>query len=169
MIGIPCLLTYIYQIIASSFSIGTKEAEARIGYLCDGVRRNTKTNALYHFYFALRMIITVSVLVFLDEFPYFQCVILLWLTFGWKLYLISCKPLLTYKMELFNEVCIYSSTHIAMIMLVKTSVNTWNMLGWGLIGFSSLNVTVNVGVLIISQLMLIVDKYKSMKALKNSN
>jgi len=73
---------------------------------------DTKQRGLFTFYFLMRRIITVIVLMYMIEFPYFQSAILLVLSISNYSYIISVKPFpckCQNRIEMFNETAIYLS------------------------------------------------------------
>ena len=112
---------------------------------------------LFHMLFLLRRLATMSVLVLLSDFPYFQIVILLVLSQIQMMYLLDCSPLATKKQNkivFFNEISTYLVIHISFHFLNPIMDNVLKQsLGWLIIGLISLNILVNL-IFVVSNFIL---------------
>jgi len=83
-------------------------------------------------------------------------------------YLLGSRPLVSFKMEVFNEICIYLCTYNVMLFLLDVDTQTSIVLGWSLNAGASFNILSNIGGIVVSMLLLLLKKRNSLKRRKNS-
>ena len=138
------------SIIKASGQNTTKAIKIRAQFhiFIEGVVREKAGQSMFHFFFIARRLVSAAVLVFLDQFPYLQISVLMLLSCYNMVYLVAESPLNDKRentIEAFNEMCI-----LLFCYLVATSLNEANpqslnnLLGFCLIALTSLNIVVNV-------------------------
>lgn len=107
--------------------------------------------AMYNVFFMIRRAIISFVLVFLVQYPYFQCAILINLSIVNICYMIVYKPLkVDNGIEIYNETTIYLTTMIMTNFLnVAQPIEVIDMMGWVLIGVAGINLVVNIMITMI--------------------
>ena len=113
-------------------------------------RTDTKERALYNVYFLIRRLLSVIVLVFLTQWPFFQCNFLIVFSIINLSYMVACHPLKTpaeNRIEIYNEWTIYMCSNIMAVFLnVAMPTELRILLGWVLMGIAAMNILVNLGI-----------------------
>ena len=112
----------------------------------------------------IRRFLSVMVLVYLDEFPFFQCNLLMIFSTLNLAYMITAHPLKTKKenrIEIFNEFCIAISCHIMTTFLnIAMPLSLRDELGWFLMAIAGINILVNLILTMLISVKDIIFKFK---------
>ena len=148
----PCYGFYI--IICNFKKLDKKETKDKVGIFIDNIKLDNKHRVMFNVYFLCRKLLTVLVLVFMDDFPFFQMVILMLLGTLNLIYLITEKPLvfsMENKVETLNEMAVVISSHIMTLFLnTANPQELQDLLGWVIIGLACLVIVINMSVTVIS-------------------
>lgn len=107
---------------------------------------------MFNFYFIIRRLISVAVLVLIDDYPFFQSTSLTILSTINLIYVVSVYPMerkLANRIEVLNELLILCFCHIMTLFLNDNMPDSLNDdLGWVLIAFIAINVTMNLAIVL---------------------
>ena len=103
---------------------------------------------MYQIVFMARRLASVVVLVFMEQWPFFQCSFLMIFSTLNLAYLVANQPMLTKfdnYMNIFNEVSITLFTHLMTTILnIAIPESLVNQLGWFLIVVATFNIMTNL-------------------------
>ena len=127
-----------------------KGFEDAYGVLIEGLKHNDLDFVLFNFYFILRRMVIVLILVWLDEYPFFQCTTMTVLSTINFIYMFSSRPLISRsenRIEIFNEGTILVCCHLMTLFLnIAIPQDLQMTLGWIMIGVILVNILVNITV-----------------------
>ena len=144
---------YAYILISDNFStLSTDNTTNRYGIFYEGISIKTKMTAIYNVIFMARRLITALVLVLMCDFPIFQTQLLLVMSTANVIYMISFKPLsdkTQNRIEILNEVTIMLCCHCLDCFLnIAIPLEARDLVGWALMAFASVNIAINIGIII---------------------
>jgi hypothetical protein len=151
-----------------------QEIEGLLSILMDGVNPHSYHSSMYIVYFMIRRLLTGIGLVVFVKYPIFQCLCLLLFSTINLCYLLTVMPLKDTKsnlIEIFNELTIMFCAHLFNIFLRKEgTVDFINWIGWSFIIAASLNITINLAIVLFEQLFGLIKKaqmlYRNRKLMK---
>ena len=155
---------YVFIFIHDNFStLNTDNTRNRYGIFYEGMSLKTKLNALYNVIFMTRRLITAVILVLMYDFPFFQTQLLLVMSTANVIYMISFKPLsdkTQNKIEILNEVTIMLCCHCLDCFLnTAIPLEARDLVGWALMAFASVNIAINIGIIISSTFIGMYDSF----------
>ena len=115
-------------------------------------RAKEMQTALFTVFFLHRRLISVLMIVFMEQWPFFQCTFLTAMSSIDVVYMVAFRPMHTKfdnGMDLFNEFCILIICHSMTLLLnVEYSAQLSDAIGWVMIGVVSLNIVSNLAVVV---------------------
>jgi len=138
----------LYGICKNFGNLQDPVVDSKIGMFYRDNRTQYMHQALYNIVFLVRRGLSVMILIYMVDTPFFQLsLFMIFSTFNLN-YIAHSKPLLQMKdnyIEVFNEICICIVAHI-MVNLLNLSIpfDLKDNFGWILIGVSLFNVCVNL-------------------------
>jgi hypothetical protein len=133
-----------------------------LGIFYNDIKTNAWSSVMYNFYFMSRRFMTVMVLVWMEDLPFFQMQFLLIFSTINFIYLVVTKPVeksFNNKIEIFNEACILLCAHEINVLLDDSiPTNLKDTLGWVIMATAALNILVNLSIVIVNS---IVDIFKN--------
>ena len=120
----------------------------------EGINPHSYHASMYIVYFILRRLATGIILVSLVDWPFFACTFLMVFSIINFIYITTVKPFATRNdniIESFNEISIYICAHIYTVLCRSEGGNVFiTKMGWSFMITCSLNILINVALLIIN-------------------
>ena len=157
-------IKYLSLLLNKYEDLNQPEVQEKLEFLLEENKFNTKLRALFQILFMLRRLVSVFVLVFLFEWPFFQCTLLMVLSTINLAYLISSMPMRS-KFEnylnLANEACIAIFSHLMTTLLnVSIPKNLFNALGNALVTVVVVNVLINLSSIAVQSIQGSVQEFR---------
>ena len=156
-----------YLLRVNQHQIDSSHFQEKYEVLLEG-NTSSLESSLYTVYFLYRRFLSVLILVFLDQWPFFQCTFMMVLSSINVVYMLVVKPLQSKgdnRLDLFNEACILAVCHCMTICLnVALPSEANDLLGWVMVALTSLNILANLAIGVYGIILEMISDHKLNKA-----